>query len=218
MASFNPDVLASLSARAAFCRTPTGSATQDSINQDWLAFATSPNSSDVQEKILVEACGGQHKGGKKLGADGGLDGVDLEAKPSKSPKTTSAVNITDDSPERLLKDIQNPHKLIVIGRCPGGLSWKWVLLCRASQFNESRYRGLCKSLKHVDLEPFPVTVEEQVKKVEILVPMRATGTYLRSAQLKFADIKEVVAFWVNPEHPLNSKSRAAEDTVIQRFK
>lgn len=218
MASFSIAILSSLAERAAFCRIPTGSAIQDSINQDWLAFATSPNSSDVQEKILVEACGGHHKGGKKLGADGGLDGVDLEAKPSKATKPTSAVNITDDSPERLLKDVQNPHKLIVIGRCPGGLSWKWVLLCRASQFHESRYRGLCKSLKHVDPDPFPATLDEQVKKVEALVPLRATGTYLRSAQLKFADIKEVVGFWANPEYPLAPKSRSAEDAIIQRFK
>ena len=88
MASFSIAILSSLAERAAFCRIPTGSAIQDSINQDWLAFATSPNSSDVQEKILVEACGGHHKGGKKLGADGGLDGVDLEAKPSKATKPT----------------------------------------------------------------------------------------------------------------------------------
>lgn len=143
MYSINSSILGHLPERVAFCKTPTGNAIQDDINKDWLSFATSPNSSDVQEKILVEACGGLHKGNKKLGADGGIGGFDLEAKPCKRVATVSSVNITDYTPSRFLKDIRNTKKLVVIGRCPGGLEWKWVAMCYMSQFTESLYKGLC---------------------------------------------------------------------------
>lgn len=214
MQTINASILARLPARVAFCNTPTGNMIQDEINKDWLSFATSPNSSDVQEKILVEACGGLHKGGKKLGADGGIGDSDLEAKPSKAAKANS-VNITDDTPERLLKDVRNPKKLVVIGRCPGGLEWKWVALCYMSQFAESRYKGLCKKFKVVPAT-WPSTLDEQAAKVEALVHLRDSGSYLRSAPLRFDDINEVVAFWSNPDLP-SSKSRSAEERIIQRF-
>jgi hypothetical protein len=215
MKTINSTILGRLPERVAFCKTLTGNSIQDEINKDWLSFATSPNSSDVQEKILVEACGGLHKGSKKLGADGGIGDSDLEAKPSKSVKKASSVNITDYTPERLLKDIRNTEKLVVIGRCPGGLEWNWVALCYMSQFTESLYKGLCKKFKVVP-EPWPSTVDEQVVKVEALVKLRDSGNYLRSAPLKFNDIKEVVAFWSNPNLP-PSKSKSAEDLIIKRF-
>ena len=215
MYTINPSILRRLPERIKFCSTSTGNAIQDEINKDWLSFATSPNSSDVQEKILVEACGGLHKGGKKLGADGGIGHSDLEAKPCKSINTTCDVNITDYTPTRLIKDIRNSKKLVVIGRCPGGLEWKWVALCSMSQFTESLYKGLCKKFKVVP-ESWPSTVDEQAAKVEALVKLRDSGNYLRSAQLKFDDIKEVLAFWSNPNLP-PLKYRSAEDRIIQRF-
>lgn len=215
MHTINTSILGRLPARVAFCKTLTGNAIQDEINQDWLSFATSPNSSDVQEKILVEACGGLHKGNKKQGADGGIGDSDLEAKPCKSIKTTCSVNITDYTPTRLIKDIRNSKKLVVFGRCPGGLEWKWVALCYMSQFTESLYKELCREFKVVP-ESWPSTVDEQTAKVEALVKLRDSGNYLRSAKLKFEDIKEVVAFWSNPNITL-SKYRSAEDRIIQRF-
>ena len=212
--SLQEDVLLGLERRIQFLNTPTGNAEQDECNQELLGLYSSPNSSDIQEKKLVEALGGKHKGGKKLGADGTLDSGDLECKPCKSEKPTTAVNITDDQPTRLIADIRNPTKTLVIGRCPGGLKFRWVIVCPMSDFAESRYLAMCKHWNHTP-EHWPSSIEDQVKLVEALAEKRTKNNYLRSSQLKFKNIKTVLAAWVHPEIEPSSLKRRIEDDIIR---
>jgi hypothetical protein len=198
------------------CAIPTGSPIQDLINQTMLSVLSSPNGSDVQERLISEACGGAHKGEVKLGADAVLgDGADLEVKPSKSAKTTSSVNITDDTPSRLLKDLNAPTKKVAIGRCPGGKKFRWVVVCPMTDFAESRYRAMCKHWGQPEAL-WPSTIEEQIPLVEALVSVQGTNKYLRSSQLKFDNVKTIVGGWVHPEATME-KAKSAEDRLMQRL-
>jgi hypothetical protein len=211
------EVLLGLERRVAFLQTPTGNAEQDECNQELLAYYSSSNSSDIQEKKLVEALGGAHKGEKKLGEDGNLeDGTKIEAKPCKSNSSVSAVNITDDQPSRLLKDLRDPTHIVVFGRCPGGLKFRWVVACLLSDFAESRYLAMCKHWNHPP-EQWPSTVEDQTRVVQALAEKRTKNNYMRSSQLKFKDIKTMVAAWVHPDVEASSLTRKAEDEIIQRI-
>lgn len=210
------DVLLGLERRVAFLQTPTGNAEQDECNQELLTYYSSSNSSDIQEKKLVEALGGKHSD-KKLGDDGHLeDGTNLEAKPCKSINPVSAVNITDDQPSRLLKDVQNPTNIVVFGRCPGGLKFRWVVACLLSDFAEARYLAMCKYWNHPP-EQWPSTVEEQARVVRALAEKRTKNNYMRSSQLKFKDIKTVLAAWVHPDVEASTLTRRAEDEIIRRI-
>ena len=202
---------------AAFCRVPTGNSLQDLINQTMLSVLSSPNGSDVQERLIAEACGAVHKGDVKLGADAVLGEDDLEIKPSKSVRTTSAVNITDDTPTRLLKDMRTPGKKIAIGRCPGGAKFQWLVLCPMSDFSESRYRAMCKHWKQPEAD-WPTSLDEQITLVETLVDKRGKNNYLRSSQLKFSEIKTPLAFWLHPDEEVDKiKGKSAEKDLIRRF-
>lgn len=201
-----------------FCKVTTGNPIQDLINQTMLSVLSSPNGSDVQERLISDACGAVHKGEKKLGADALLeDGNELEIKPSKSMSTTSSVNITDDTPSRLLKDLRNTGMKVAIGRCPGGHKFRWVVMCPMSDFTESRYKAMCKKWKQPE-QPWPATVDEQVALVETLEAVRQEGEYLRSSQLKFCDVKNVLAFWLHPDENVSAlKGKSAETELIRRL-
>jgi hypothetical protein len=200
-----------------YFQTPTGDPFKDQWNALALTMFSSPDSSGIQEKVLSDACGAVHKGGQKLGDDAVWGETPLEIKPCKSVKAVSAVNITDDTPSRLLKDLAVPTKLVVIGRCPGGRAFRWVVVCPLSDFNPSRYRAMCKHWKHEE-EPWPEGAEEQRLVVTRLAEKRTeTGTYLRSSRLNFADIRTVRAIWVHPDVERSSLLRRAEDALILRF-
>jgi hypothetical protein len=140
----------------------------------------------------------------------------MEIKPCKSERTTSAVNITDDQPSRLIKDLQKPNKILVIGRCPGGIKFRWVVVCRMTDFAESRYRAMCKHWKHTP-EAWPASIDEQIHVVERLAQKRTVNSYLRSSQLKFVDIKTALTFWVHPDVDVTKLKKKAEDDIIRRF-
>ena len=201
---------------AAYFKQPTGDALRDEYHKMALSMFSSPDSSGIQEQVLADALGSIHKGGKKLGADATLDGVDVEIKPCKSEKSVSAVNITDDTPARLIKDIRTPEKILVIGRCPGGIKFRWVIVCPMSDFSESRYKVMCQKWKH-EPEAWPETTEKQINVVERLAEKRTKNDYQRSQQLKFTDIKTVLAGWVHPEIDKTSIKKRAEDNVIKRI-
>lgn len=215
MIKLSPDTLRKLEDMDTFLRTPTGNPTHDDYHRRALSMLSSPDSSGLQEEVLAESLGSVHKGGKKLGADAVLEGDDVEIKPCKSEKPVTAVNITDDTPVRLIKDIRSPEKLLVIGRCPGGIKFRWVVVCPMSDFAESRYRVMCKHWKH-EPEVWPVSVDEQVAVVERLAEKRAKNSYVRSQQLKFNDIKTVLASWVHPTIVTKDLKKRAEDNVIRR--
>lgn len=209
-------ILRELEAAVEYFRKPTGNPKHDEYHQMALSMFSSPDSSGIQEQVLAKACGSLHKGNKKLGADATWNGSDLEIKPCKSGKTVSSVNITDDQPSRLLEDMRNPSKLLVIGRCPGGLQFRWVVVCPMSDFAESRYRAMCKHWKHEPIA-WPSTLEEQIRAVEDLATKRTKNNYLRSSQLKFVDIQTVQTFWVHPSVDTKTLKRRAEDDIIRRF-
>lgn len=215
MIKLSTDNLRKLEDMDAFLRTPTGNPVHDDFHRRALAMLSSPDSSGLQEEVLAESLGSAHKGGKKLGADAVLDGKDVEIKPCKSEKPVSSVNITDDQPARLIKDIQNPNKILVIGRCPGGIKFRWVIVCRMSDFSEHRYRAMCKHWNH-EPEIWPDTAEEQIAVVERLAEKRTKNNYVRSQQLKFADIKTVLGSWVHPDINVKDLKKRAEDNVILR--
>lgn len=194
------------------CRTPTGNMLQDLVNEMFLSVLSSPNGSDIQERLIAEACGAVHKGSVKLGADAMIGDHELEIKPCKSAKAVSHVNITDDVPNRLIEDLQKPNKKIAIGRCPTGNKFRWVVVCPMSDFSESRYRAMCKYWGH-EPEVWPVAIEDQIKCVEPLLLKRGKSEYLRSSQLKFKDIKNIIGFWVHPD--IDSLKRCSEDNVIR---
>jgi hypothetical protein len=199
------------------CAIPTGNAIQDLVNQCMLDVIASPNGSDVQERLVAEACGATHKGLVKLGADATLAGDDLEIKPCKSTKTVSAVNITDDTPTRLAKDLKTPGKIVVIARCPGGMKFRWVVACLMSDFAESRYKAMCKKWKQ-PVQPWPAAHEEQIQLVEALEPFRREGDYLRSSTLKFADVKVVLGSWVHPDEVIaDLKSKSSEVNLMRKI-
>lgn len=218
MAAFTitSDKLFKLERMVAHFRTPTGSALLDDYYSYVLPMFSSPDSSGIQEKVLAEACGAIHKGGKKLGDDAVRGDNPLEIKPCKSEKTVSSVNITDDQPTRLIKDLQTPNKLVVIGRCPGGIRFRWVVVCPLTDFAEPRYKAMCKHWKHPP-EEWPVTLDEQIKAVERLAEKRTKNNYLRSSQLKFTDVRNVNAFWVHPDIDKTKLAKRAEDDIIRRF-
>ena len=196
--------------------TPTGNTEVDDYHRYMAPMLSSPDSSGIQEQILAEACGATHKGGKKLGDDA-IHGEDpMEIKPCKSERPVPCVNITDDQPSRLIKDLQKPNKLLAIGRCPGGIKFRWVVVCPMKDFAESRYKAMCKHCKH-EQEPWPETIEEQIKVVERLAEKRTKNNYLRSSQLKFTDIKTVIAFWVHPDVDVTTLKKRSEDEIIRRF-
>lgn len=199
-----------------FYTTPTGDARTDSYHARMVGMFSSPDSSGIQEQLLAEALGSTHKGGKKLGADAVLNGADVEIKPCKSEKAVGCVNITDDQPSRLIKDLQTPNKLLVIGRCPGGLKFRWVVVCPMTDFAEHRYMAMCKRWTH-DPEPWPLSVEDQIKVVERLADKRTKNNYLRSSQLKFADIKTILASWVHPDINPQTLTRRSEDVLLRRL-
>lgn len=215
--TISTDKLFKLEHMVAHFRTPTGSALSDDYYSYVLPMFSSPDSSGIQEKVLAEACGAIHKGGKKLGDDAVRGDYPLEIKPCKSLATTSSVNITDDQPTRLLKDLDTPNKLVVIGRCPGGIQFRWVVVCPLTDFAEPRYKAMCKQWKHTP-ETWPASIEDQRKAVERLAEKRTEkGIYLRSSQLKFADIRNVNAFWVHPDLDKTKLTKKAEDDIIRRF-
>jgi hypothetical protein len=203
---------------ARHCAISTGNPIQDLINGTMLSVLSSPNGSDVQERLIAEACGALHKGEVKLGADAVLeDGTDLEIKPSKCAKTTSAVNITDDTPSRLLKDLRVPGKKVAIGRCPGGRKFRWVVVCPLTDFAESRYRAMCKHWGQPEA-PWPSMIEEQIPLVEALASVQGTNKYLRSSQLKFKNVKTILGGWIHPDEVVGQKkSRSAEEDLMQRL-
>lgn len=194
--------------------TPTGNPVYDIYHQRVRSLFSSPDSSGLQEQILAEAVGATHKGGKKLGADAVLNGAEVEIKPCKSEKPVGSVNITDDQPSRLIKDLQTPNKLLVIGRCPGGLKFRWVVVCPMTDFAEHRYKAMCAHWKH-DPEPWPASIDEQIKAVERLAEKRTKNNYLRSSQLKFADIQTILACWVHPTVNPHTLTRRAEDVLLR---
>lgn len=214
--TISSDILQEIERMERYYRTPTGNPEIDRYNARVLPMLSSPDSSGIQEQTLAEACGAVHKGGKKLGADASLEENDMEIKPCKSDNPVSAVNITDDQPTRLIKDIRNPKKILVIGRCPGGIRFRWVVACLMSDFAESRYLAMCKHWNHTP-EPWPSTMEEQVKVVEALAEKRTKNTYLRSSQLKFTDIRTILGSWVHPEVDRTTLKRRAEDEVIRKI-
>ncbi len=215
MIKLSEEKLTELERMEAYFRAPTGNPAHDAYHQMALSMFSSPDSSGIQEQILAQAIESEHKGGKKLGADAMLDGQEVEIKPCKSTKPVSAVNITDDQPIRLIKDLQTPSKLLVIGRCPGGVKFRWVIVCRISDFAEHRYLAMCNHWKH-EPEPWPVTIEEQIKVVERLAEKRTINSYLRSSQLKFKDIKEILAAWVHPEIDTDVSARRSEDVLMKK--
>jgi len=197
--------------------TATGDSFKDMCNSVALNAFSSPDSSGVQEKVLAEACGADHKGGKKLGDDAMWGTIPLEIKPCKSDKSVSSVNITDDTPLRLIKDLGVPEKLVVIGRCPGGKKFRWVVVCPLTDFAQSRYNAMSKHWKHTP-EAWPESCEERIKLVERLAEKRTEkGVYLRSSTLKFKDIRNVHSFWVHPDVDKSGLQKRAEDDVIRRF-
>jgi hypothetical protein len=199
------------------CALPTGNATQDLINACMLDVIASPNGSDVQERLVAEACGATHKGLVKLGADATLAGEDLEIKPCKKVGTLSSVNITDDTPARLAKDLKIPGKTVAIARCPGGKKFRWVVLCPMTDFAEPRYKAMCKKWKQ-PTQPWPETLDEQLHLVEALEEVRQEGDYLRSSQLKFGDIKTILAAWVHPdEKTADLKGRSSEEKLMRQL-
>ncbi len=206
--------LQELQAMDAYFATPTGNAVYDAYHQRVRSLFSSPDSSGLQEQILADAIGATHKGGKKLGADAVLNGHEVEIKPCKSENAVGSVNITDDQPSRLIKDLRTPDKLLVIGRCPGGLKFRWVVVCPLTDFAESRYKAMCRHWKH-DPEPWPASVDEQIKVVERLAEKRTKNNYLRSSQLKFADIHTVLASWVHPDMNPHALTRRAEDVLLR---
>lgn len=210
------DILFKLERMVVHFGTPTGNATTDEYYTYVLPMFSSPDSSGIQEKVLAEACGAVHKGGKKLGDDAVRGDNPLEIKPCKSVKTTSCVNITDDQPSRLIKDLQSPNKLVVIGRCPGGIKFKWVVVCPLTDFAEHRYRAMCNHWKH-ESEVWPESITDQIKAVERLAEKRTKNNYLRSSQLKFVDVKNVRAFWVHPDLDKTNLTNKEEDKIIRRF-
>lgn len=194
----------------------TGDAIRDEYYSYILPILSSPDSSGIQEILLAQACGAEHKGNKKHGDDASLPDMPLELKPCKSTRSVSCVNITDDQPSRLKKDLETPNKHVVIGRCPGGIQFKWVVACPLSDFAESRYRGMCSNWKH-EPEEWPTTVEDQIRVVERLAEKRTKNTYKRTSTLKFTDIRNVTAFWVHPDIDKTKLTRKAEDDIIRRF-
>lgn len=198
-------------------KAPTGNPETDEYYTYILPMFSSPDSSGIQEKILAEACGAVHKGGKKLGDDAVRKENPLEIKPCKSVNATNCVNITDDQPSRLIKDLRTPNKLVVIGRCPGGTKFRWVVVCPLTDFAEHRYNAMCKLWNH-EPEVWPTSLEDQIKVVECLAEKRTEkGIYLRSSTLKFKDIRNVIAFWVHPDVDKTKLTNKEEDNIIRRF-
>jgi hypothetical protein len=214
--ALSSDVLRKLEAMDLYFNTPTGDSTRDEYYQFVRGMFASPDSSGPQEKILAEALGSTHKGSKKLGADAQLDGREVEIKPCKSERPVTSVNITDDQPARLLKDMQTPDKLLVIGRCPGGIRFRWVVVCLLHEFAESRYRAMCKHFKHVP-ESWPGSLDEQRALVQRLAETRTKNNYVRSSQLKFASIQTILGSWVHPELDQTKLSRRIEDAIVKRI-
>lgn len=208
--------LQELEAMDQYFATPTGNPLHDVYHQRVRALFSSPDSSGLQEQVLAEAVGATHKGNTKLGADAVLDDAEVEIKPCKSERPVGSVNITDDQPTRLIKDLQTPNKLLVIGRCPGGLRFRWVIVCPMSDFAQPRYAAMCKYWNH-DPEPWPASLDEQIKVVERLADKRTKNNYLRSSQLKFTDIQTILASWVHPEINLHTLTRRAEDVLLRRL-
>ena len=208
--------LQELEAMDKYFGTPTGVPLYDLYHQRVRALFSSPDSSGLQEQVLAEAVGATHKGSKKLGADAVLDNAEVEIKPCKSEKTVCSVNITDDQPSRLIKDLQTPTKLLVIGRCPGGLRFRWVVVCPMTDFAQPRYLAMCKHWNH-DPEPWPASLDEQIKVVERLAEKRTKNNYLRSSQLKFTDIQTILAGWVHPDIKPETLTRRSEDALLQRL-
>lgn len=201
---------------AEYFKTPTGDPIRDEYHKLALSMFSSPDSSGIQEKVLADALGSTHKGGKKLGADSVLDGVDVEIKPCKSERSVSAVNITDDQPTRLIKDIKAPNKILVIGRCPSGIKFRWVIACLMSDFSEHRYQAMCKHWKH-EPEVWPETVDEQIAVVERLAAKRTKNNYLRSSQLKFSNIHTILGSWVHPDVETSKLTRRSEDSLLKKI-
>lgn len=210
------DGLMKLERMVTYFSTLTGDELIDEYHQHVVPLFSSPDSSGIQEKLLAEACGAVHKGGKKLGDDAVRGENPLEIKPCKSLNPTTSVNITDDQPSRLIKDLGTPNKLVVIGRCPGGQKFRWVIVCPLTDFAKHRYEAMCKHWNH-EPETWPDSIEEQIKAVERLAEKRTKNNYLRSSPLKFADIQNVVAFWVHPDVDIKTLAKRAEDDIIRRF-
>jgi hypothetical protein len=198
------------------CSKVTGNPLQDLINQGFMSVLSSPNGSDVQERLIAEACNATHKGDVKLGADAKCsDGEDLEIKPSKCTKTTSSVNITDDTPSRLLKDMETPGKKIAIGRCPGGRKFKWVVVCPMSDFEETRYTAMCKHWNHPPRD-WTTVYYDKLQIVRELVAVQGKNKYLRSSTLKFKDIRNILGSWVHPDELVDVLKGKSAEAILMR--
>jgi len=164
---------------------------------------------DYLEKIGAESIGAKHLT-SKLGADGELNGRNIEVKPKKdSPSHINLGVINDDTPMKLLETHNTYSYIVFINATKDGSRINYALCAPYSYWENPRYEAI---LKKLELKPetgwkwdttLPKAEKERLKCLTELVDKHKKGFYVRSSTLSLNVLptipKKQVVFWKHPD-------------------
>jgi hypothetical protein len=164
---------------------------------------------DYLEKIAIEAIGGTHSSAK-LGPDGYISGRGIEAKPHKgTPGEKMGGVINDDTPMKLIKDLQEIDWIIFVNANKSGDQVNFAVLAPFDTWADSRYTqivkhlGLCQPLWKWSETELPKDPEERKKCLGDLLAQHKPKHYVRSSPLSLELLckvpKEKRSIWVHPD-------------------
>jgi hypothetical protein len=172
---------------------------------------------DYLEKVAVESIGATHLT-SKLGPDGELDKMGVEAKPcKKSPGDKNVGVINDDTPMKLVATSDKYHWLVILNATKEGDRVNWALVAPYSYWEGPRFKEIVKKLKLSEDttwkwgDKLPTDVDEKKKCFAELVTKHKQGQYVRSSSLSLDILpsipKDQVRFWKHPDLPVNKLNR-----------
>lgn len=190
-----------------------------------LMMITSSATNDYLEKIGTEAIGARHLSAK-LGADGVMpDGTEVETKPrkSKTPNTTSAGVVNDDTPMKLKKSVESDPLLVIINATPESRI-NWAVVTRFKYWNNARYAKIVKNLQITasdgwkwSLAELPYEPAEVAACLTDLNARHTAHRYVRSSDLHLSVLLKVPYedrnIWVHPDVPHNSLPKVIQQLL-----
>jgi hypothetical protein len=173
---------------------------------------------DYYEKIGAESIGFVHQTAKH-GADGLLNGVGCEIKPTKGSAGIGKLGvINDDSPMKLLKDHRECQWLVALRIAEDGSRVHWAIVVPFSYWEQSRFEKIVKKLDIVSDSDWkwgstlPMEESERIMCLEALVQKHKKDHYVRSNELKATILssipKEQRCVWIHPDQDLKKVNAA----------
>jgi hypothetical protein len=166
---------------------------------------------DYLEKIAIESIGARHLTAK-LGPDGDLNNMGVEAKPcKKSPGVKNVGVINDDTPMKLVATSEKYHWLVILNATKEGDRVNWALVAPYSYWEGPRFKEIVKKLKLTEDptwkwgDKLPNDKDEKKQCFAELLTKHKEGYYVRSSNLSLDILpsipKDQIRFWKHPDLP-----------------